>query len=176
MPRTDLRVAVTLDGDTFRRFAWFHTLRRQGKWIRPLLFAAIMAGLAALCFSRANGENWGALLGWILLAVGAVMPVVWFGGFARSVQKQIKGMGLPRPVYNIEFDETGVTCYHTAGGGEAEITPWDEVNSAWRRRGAIYLYVQPGKAYLLPAAGDPRRAERIWARLGERLPKKKLHG
>ena len=170
-----LRVAVTLDSDTFSRFAWFDTMIRRKRWQRPAAFAAIFTVLAIIAFLRADAENQGALLGGVLLAVGLVLPLVWLASYALSLRRQAKAMGLPRPVYTVELDESGVTCYQTAAGAAPEHTPWADVYGAWRRLEAVYLYVQPGKAYLLPE-GEKRQADKIWAALTKHLPKEKLHG
>lgn len=169
-----LRVAVTLDSDTFSRFAWFDTMIRRKRWQRPTAFAAIFTVLALIAFLRADAENQDALLGGVLLAVGLVLPLVWLASYALSLRRQAKAMGLPRAVYTVELDESGVTCYQTAAGAAPEHTPWADVCGAWRRPDAIYLYVQPGKAYLLPD-GEKRQADKIWATLEGCLPEEKLY-
>ena len=174
MDKKLLHITVTLDGDTFRRFAWFDTMRLRRGWRRPVLFAAILGTCAAAAFAYAGTDANSVLLGVLLLAVGLGLPLVWVGMFARSVRRQVRAMKLPRTVYNIDLTESGVTCWHTAGGAAAETTPWAQVYSAWRRPGAVYLYVQPGRAYLLPAAGAAGD-EKLWAVLGAQLPADRLH-
>ncbi len=169
-----LRVAVTLDSDTFSRFAWFDTMVRHKRWQRPATFAAIFTVLAIIAFLRADAENQGVLLGGVLLAVGLVLPLVWLASYALSLRKQAKAMGLPRPVYTVELTESGVTCYQTAAGAAPEHTPWADVYGVWRRPDAVYLYVQPGKAYLLPDGGK-RQTDKLWAALERRLPEEKMH-
>lgn len=174
MERNLFRIAVTLDGETFRRFAWFDTMVRRGGWRRPALFAAILGGCACVAFAYMAVDPQSALLGTILLLVGLGLPAVWLAMFARSVRRQARGMRLPRAVYNIDLTAAGVSCWHTAGGGTAETTPWADVFGAWRRPGVVYLYVQPGRAYLLPCTDD-RQAKKIWAVLTAHLPAQRLH-
>ena len=169
-----LRVAVTLDRAAFSRFAWFDTMVRRRRWQRPATFAAIFTVLALIAFLRADAENQGALLGGVLLAVGLGLPLVWLASYALSLRKQAKVMGLPRAVYTVELGESGVTCYQTAAGAAPEHTPWADVYGAWRRPDAVYLYVQSGKAYLLPD-GEKRQMDKIWATLKGHLPKEKLY-
>lgn len=169
-----LRIAVTLDSDTFSRFAWFDAMVRRKRWQRPAAFAAIFTVLALIAFLRADAENQGALLGGVLLAAGLGLPLVWLASYALSLRRQAKAMGLPRAVYTVELDESGVTCYQTAAGAAPEHTPWADVYGAWCRPDAIYLYVRPDKAYLLPDT-EKRQANKIWAMLERRLPKEKRH-
>lgn len=169
-----LRVAVTLDSNTFSRFAWFDTMARRKRWQRPAAFAVIFTVLAVIVFLRADAENQGALLGGVLLAAGLGLPLVWLASYALSLRRQAKAMGLPRAVYTVELDESGVTCYQTAAGAAPEHTPWVDVYGVWRRPDAVYLYVQPGKAYLLPDT-EKRQTDKIWTVLGYRLPAEKLH-
>ena len=102
------------------------------------------------------------------------LPLVWLETYAFSLRKQAKAMGLPHAVYTVELDESGVTCYRPAVSAAPEHTPWADVYGAWHRSDAVYLYVQPGKAYLLPE-GEERQADKIWAILVGHLTKEKLH-
>lgn len=107
-------------------------------------------------------------------SVRLVLPLVWLETYAFSLRKQAKAMGLPRPVYTIKFNESGVTCYQPVADAAPEHTPWADVYGAWCRPDAVYLYVQPGKAYLLPD-GNKRQADKMWAMLERCLPMEKLH-
>ena len=107
-------------------------------------------------------------------SVGLVLPLVWLEIYAFSLRKQAKAMRLPRPAYTVKLTESSVTCYQTAAGAAPEHTPWADVYGAWHLSDAVYLYVQPGKAYLLPE-GEERQADKIWAILVGHLIKKKLH-
>ena len=54
-------------------------------------------------------------------------------------------------------------------------TPWNAVYGAWRQPGAVYLYVQQNRAYLLPAGQANVPEEEVWHFLRQSLPEERLH-
>lgn len=177
---TVLSVPVQLDAGMFRDFAFFDVLQRQKRWRRPLLFGVILLAFAAVCFTQVGAREGAALLGGVLTAVAVGLPLVYFGMFFRSVSQQAKKMGLstPRSVYRVELGPEGVRMWPAGQQDKAKpaaVHGWESIYGAWRTDRAVYLYYNPGQAYLLPAGEIPGGAQSAWTLLEEQLPAEKLH-
>jgi len=72
-----LDLDVRMDRKTYRDFMVFDSVIRIGSWRRPLLFALIFTGLAAVSFAASLTGRQGALLGAALLLVG-LGPALYF--------------------------------------------------------------------------------------------------
>lgn len=178
---TTITVPVRIDRKIFQDFSVFDTLVRQRRWQRPLVFALILLFFAVLCFAQVGKRDGAVLLGGVLAVVGLGLPLVYFGMFFYSVKQQAARMGLSRmkDAYRVELGADGV-CMHPAGSqdkaDQAERHAWGEVYGAWRTENALYLYVGPARAYILPADQIPGGADAAWTLLGSVLPAEKLHG
>lgn len=176
-----ITVPVRIDRKIFQDFSVFDTLVRQRRWQRPLVFALILLFFAVLCFAQMGRREGAWLLGTVLAVVGLGLPMVYFGMFFYSVKQQAARMGLSRmkDAYRVELGADGV-CMHPAGSqdkaDQAERRAWGEVYGAWRTENALYLYVGPARAYILPADQIPGGADAAWTLLGSVLPAEKLHG
>lgn len=177
---TVVSVPVQIDTAIFRDFAYFDVLRRQKRWVRPLVFALIMLAFAVVCFSQVGKRDGAFLLGLVLALIAVGLPVMYFTRFFQSVNLQAKRMGLatPRDVYRVELDEDGVRM-HRAGeqdkDAETVVHTWAQLYGAWQTGNAVYLYVASDQAYLLPAEQIPGGADRVWELLQAHLPAEKLH-
>lgn len=158
---SSLMIPAKITPELFRRFALFDAFTRQKRWRRPLLFAALMAMFAAVCFfSRREGS---VLLGTVLLSVGLILPAVYVGSFLLSVRKQAKQLDGGKIAYTIYLEEDGVRIVQ--GKDRAELK-WPQLLMAYRVPGCVYLYAGPRRAFLLPEAawkGD------VWAFLKAHL-------
>lgn len=178
---TTLSTSVKMSVAEFRRFAAFDVLKRQKRWIRPLLFMLLMLVFAGICYSQV-GKREGALLLGIVLAVVAVgLPVCYFGSYFHSVTQQAKKMGLltPQNVYRVDIAPEGLHVQDAGRGGrmgEAHDYPWESLFGVWKTKSAIYLFVEQTKAYILPGVQIKGGTEAAWALLNERIAKEKLHG
>ncbi len=174
-------VPVRIDRKIFQDFSVFDTLVRQRRWQRPLVFALILLFFAVLCFAQVGKREGAILLGSVLTVVGLGLPAVYFGMFFYSVRQQAGRMGLSRmkDAYRVELGSDGV-CMHPAGSQDkaeqAERHAWAEVFGAWRTDNAVYLYVGPARAFILPEDQIPGGADAAWKLLGTVLPAEKLHG
>ncbi len=161
--------AVTMEGridrKTFRRFAMFDTFFVKKRWRSPALFALILSAFAAVCFMGRKTHEQAVLLGGVLLGVGLVLPLVWVGMYALSVSRQAKRMGLSadKTQYRVTLSPEKI---HVEKGKETADFSWENIYRAWRRKGCIYLYVSPTRAFLLP---DCEKTERAWALITSKL-------
>ena len=165
-----LTIACKIDRKTFTRFAVYDTLIRKKGWRNPVLFALIMSAFAAVCFFVRKTHAQATLLGGVLLGVGLVLPIVWFGMFFASVRRQAKRSGLsPDTVqYTVTLSEEKI---HVTKGKEAVDFQWQDVHLARREKGCIYLYVSPARAFLLP---DCEETDRAWQLITSKLDPAKI--
>lgn len=171
MKQNNLVIQSRIGPEVFREFAVFDTLYRQKRYLRPLLFAAIMGAFAAVCFSQRGQREQAALLGGVLLAVGLGLPLVYFLTFFYSVYKQAKQLkGKKAPLaYTVELSQEQLAVL--IGEQRAEYR-WEDILVIYRIRHSTCLYVAANRAYLLSAA-DGREEEKRWAFLCEHIPNKK---
>lgn len=171
MKQNPLVIQSRIGPEVFREFAIFDTLWRQKRFVRPLVFAAIMAGFAAVCFSQSGQREQAALLGGVLLAVGLGLPLVYFLTYFYSVYKQARQLkSKAPPAYSVELSQEHIAV--TAGEQRVEYQ-WADILYAYRIRHSTCLYVAANRAYLLPAADDEREEQKRWALLCEHIPNKK---
>lgn len=175
-----LSVPVRMDTAAFREFSAFDVLTRQKRWRRPLLFAVLMLVFAIICFTQVGKREGAALLGAVLTVVGLGLPIVYFATFFQSVSKQAKRLKLetPRDVYRVELSESGVRVMEAGRQDKRNLVqhyPWADLHGAWRTGSAVYLYVESGKAYLLPGAQIPGGLDATWKFVQEKLPAEKQH-
>lgn len=171
MKQQTILIQSRITPEVFREFAVFDTMVRQKRFLRPLVFAAILAGFACVCFSQRGKQPQAVLLGGVLLAVGLGLPLVYFLMFFYSVYKQsnlLKGKKAPL-AYTVELSQERVTV--TAGEQRVEYR-WEDILLACRIRRSTCLYVSDSRAYLLPAA-DGKEEEKRWAFLCQQLPAEK---
>ena len=163
--QTPLTMAGNIDRKTFTRFAVFDSLVRKKGWRNPLLFALILSVFAAICFAGRKTHAQAGLLGGVLLGVGLLLPLVWFGMFFASVRRQAKRSGLAgdKAQYYVTLSSEKI---HVEKEQEAADFAWTDVHMAYRAKECIYLYVSPTRAFLLPDCAD---SERAWALISEML-------
>lgn len=175
-----LSVPVRMDAAAFREFSAFDVLTRQKRWRRPLLFAVLMLAFAVICFTQVGQRQGAALLGTVLAVIGAGLPIVYFATFFQSVNKQAKRLKLetPRDVYRVELSDSGVRVLEAGKQDKQKLVQhyeWTGLYGAWRTGTAVYIYVESGKAYLLPAAQIPGGLDAVWKFVQEKLPAEKQH-
>jgi len=128
-----MKVEVCLEASEFIRFGMFDTFRHRKSWVRPALFAAILAGSAAVCFAL-HERRGAALLGTVLLVVALGLPAAWFLSFFLSLRRQAQEQKLAdkRYVYTVELhdSEAGISVDN---GREHTVFLWEQLLHAYRR-------------------------------------------
>lgn len=162
------RVQSRITPEVFREFAVFDTLRRQKRWRGPLVFALIMLGFAAVCFTQTGRREQAGLLGGVLLTVGIWLPAVYILVFLHSVNQKAKQLQKlkNKAAYTVELSGEGVTV--TALGEQTRYA-WDGIVLAYRLRRCICLYIAANRGYILPTGdgGDDALWELICAQIPE---------
>ena len=115
------------------------------------------------------------MLAAVLLAVGIGLPVVYFGSFLsqvnmQSLQRKLKPA---RRVYTVTLRESGILVRNDQRREDPLEMDWSSIQKAFRRKGCIYLYVTPAKAFLLPDGQSDASDEEVWKFLTEHLGEEK---
>lgn len=173
-----ISVRVTLSPAQFRRFACFDAFVRLKRWIQPALFFCIMAGFSAVCFVLLRAKPQSALLGGVLLCIGLMLPIAYFSMFFLSLSRLSKKQQLPRPVYEVTLggQAEGVSIRSLTRENEQIHLAWDALFAVYRRKGCVYLYVLPNKAFILPDGQADAPDEALWQHVEANMPKGKAHG
>lgn len=177
MNRKPMLISVRLDARSFRVFAIFDTFKRQKRWISPMIFSFILLASSVFCFSRQGDTQNAALLGCVLLLIALGLPAVYFYSFFTSIRQQIQKMHLEKPVhvYSVELSgQRGVGFYPKDAKKAAEYHSWETIYMAYRTKDAVYLYLTPGRALLMPDGLCGHTLDDIWNLLSELLPEEKL--
>jgi len=163
-------IPVSLDEKTFRRFARFDMFSLRKKWIRPAVFALILIVFAFAALLVRKEQS--GMIAAVLLVVGLGLPIVYIGTFISQVNMQAMKARLKpaRRVYTVTLRETGIRVENNQKKEDPLEMDWSSVQQAFRKKGCIYLYVTPAKAFLLPdgQAGvpDPEVWQFLTAHLG----------
>lgn len=170
MAEKEIVIPVKLDAKTFKRFGWFNIFVLRKQWVRPAIFAAILAAFAVVALLSGKSES--LLIAIVLLAVGLGLPLVYGGTFLAQLNKQAEAQRLPRRVYTVRLDFDGVRVTNDQRKEDAQSVKWQDIPAAFRKKDCVYLYVAPSRAYLLPAGQANVSDDELWAYLKERLGNK----
>lgn len=169
MERNTLLIQSRITPEVFREFAVFDTMYRRKRYRRPLLFAAIMAAFACVCFTQQSRSAQAILLGSVLLLVGLGLPAAYILTFLWSVRKRAKQQADAPAAYTVALSPERVVV--TAGKERAEYA-WKDILYVYRIRRSTCLYVSADRAYLLPVS-DRSEEDKLWALISERTEKRK---
>jgi hypothetical protein len=166
-----ITIPVKLDKAIFRRFATFDTFRRQQRWRTPVWFAVILLGFSVYLFFRTDKPQ-SALIATVLLCIGLGLPAVYLSSFFITLHESVKKHKLPRLTYTLKLADKDVYI-RSAGGKEEELTlHWNQLFAAYRVKGAVYLYVLPTRAFLLPDGQADAPDDELWAFIQNKLKDK----
>lgn len=163
-----MEIEVRLSEAEFLKFSWFDVLEHRKLWRAPAVFAVILGVCAAVCFLMR--ETRGAVaLGGVLLAAGLGVPAAYFLSFFFSLRGQAREqkLGTGKYVYTLDLSGSGVAVNN---GREHAAYPWGQVFRAYRRVDAVYLYITPRRAFLIPYECVNGEADGLWALIERGLP------
>lgn len=171
MEQKTLLIQSKITPQVFREFALFDTMYRQKRYRSLLLFAAILAVFACVCFTQQGRNEQAILLGAVLLVVGLGLPTAYILFFLHSVHKKSKQLNLSSApaAYTVSLSPEAVAV--TAGEQRAEYT-WRDIIYVYRIKHSTCLYVSANRAYLLPVSSQ-REEDKRWALISERVPAEK---
>jgi len=160
MDEKQVSINVVVDAKIFYQFSVFDALFRTNSLINMTVFAAVMGLFSLLCFFVFEDA---AGLGVLLIIIGISFPAAYTIKTLRRIKMQISFLDLenPKTVYSLYFAENIKVTNH--GGGEEPLYyEWNSIFAVYRKKGCIYLYVQPEKAYLLPDGQATPGTEALW--------------
>ena len=164
-----MKIDVMMDENLFRDFVMFDHFKYRKIWKKPLLFAVIFTVFSLLCFAMRGMREQAELLGIVLLVIGLGLPLVYFGMFFRTVAGQLKNLKLAKPRLFYTVHMTPENILMTAKGAVDQSFLWEGVAHAYRAKDAVYLYVAPGSALILPYQNAKGGADTLWKLLTDRL-------
>lgn len=161
-------VSVKITAQNYREFIMFNLMRHQKRWVRPAIFAAIMLTFAGICLSQVGIRQGAGLLCAVLSIVGLGLPIAYFAMFMHGMSRQFKVLEKagPTTAYRLRLTPEGLDVWMA---GELDRPqppqqyPWAKQHIAYRTSGAIYLYVEQNKAFLLPLDQLSGSAEDAWS-------------
>lgn len=169
---------IHLDEKTFREFAFFDRYLRTGALKRPLIFLIVFVILATIAMIAAiNGVRGAWLLGGVLLTIGLLLPLNHFIRFFLSLNKRVKQLGLQksktRLAYTLYLQQDPKHLVVLTPKKEQHSYNWKKMLGAWRHKNNVYLYIEPGKVYLVPGSIQP--VEQTLSFLHSVMDKDKIH-
>lgn len=173
----DVDICVKIDDASYRTFVVFDLLRHQKRWQRPLVFMVIMLGSAGICLSQIGTKQGAGLLCAVLSLVGLGLPAIYFGQFFHGLSRQCKALTKagPTTAYRLRLTAAGLDVW-MPGEMDRPQPPhsyaWAQMHRVYRTADAVYLYAQPNKAFLLPAAQISDGGAAAWA-LAQSCPSRK---
>lgn len=155
--KESITVEANISSDNFVKFALYDTFVMRKRWRTPALFAAIMGGFSLLCFTLLRNREQSSLLGLVLLSVGLVLPTVWVLMFIVSARAQARSSKLTpyKAQYTVTFSENG---FEVVKDKEHAKFTYGDIKRLVRRRDCVYIYVDAGRAFLLPDSAEQRAA------------------
>lgn len=167
MSRKVITAHVKMDYPTLRAFSLFDTFLLKKAWIRPTVFGGIFLISAIICFCL-TGKEQNVLMGAILAVIGLGMPLVYVTMYLSGVKQQAKKLRLPRRVYTLAFSPEGIRITNDMKAEETVELEWARVFALYRRKGAIYLYAAPTRAFILPNGQADASPDELWQVLTQR--------
>ena len=167
MSRQTITARVKMDYKTLRAFSLFDTFLLKKAWRRPAIFGGIFLLSAVICFCLTSRDQ-NVFMGVFLSIIGIGMPLVYVMMFLSGVKQQAKKLRLPRRVYTLTFARDGIRITNDMKPEETAALEWARVHALYRRKGAIYLYAAPTRAFILPDGQADASADELWQMLTQR--------
>lgn len=168
MARQSITVHVKMDRKTLRSFAVFDTFILKKQWRRPAVFSLILLIFAFVCLFAIDKDQH-VLIGSVLLVIAAVLPFSYIFMFLSGVKEQAKRLKLPRRVYSLTLSSSGISISNDIKKEETVWLDWDKIHALHRRKGAIYLYASPARAFILPDGQADASPDELWQMMTQRV-------
>ena len=167
MSKHSITVHVKMDRKTLRSFAVFDTFILKKQWRRPAVFALILLVFAFVCLFGIQKDQH-VLIGSVLLFIAVALPFSYIFMFLSGINEQAKRLRLPRRVYSLTLSGSGISIANDLKKEENVWVEWNKVHALHRRKNAIYLYVSPTRAFILPNGQADATPDELWQLITER--------
>lgn len=177
MKATNIDIILSKTG--FKNFAVFDMAYKHKRWKFPVISAAIFFIAASFMFAIQEQKENAFLVGTIFVVIAIGIGVGYFRNFFRSIPKEAEKMKIvpPRHVYSVNLmkDSQNILFYHPKETKASEQFSWKSIDSAYRTSKAIYIYVTPERALIIPGTTKDLNLDEVWTFLGTKLPDERLH-
>ena len=179
MLKNHLSVPVTLCEKQFKDFIMFDSLTKNKRYKTTLSITVMLFTLATLCFASKESLPIAEGFGNFLIVFTVLIPTNYVRTFHNSVASQTAKMQLnpPRQVYtiNLSTSTTGIHYFYPKENSAAGQYSWKNVDGAYKTKHAIYLYVSPHQALIIPDTVQSPDYDTIWRFITGNLDKKQIH-
>lgn len=179
MLKNHLSIPVILSEKQFKDFIVYDSMTKNKRYKTTLSIAVLLFTLATLCFASQEQLPAAEIIGNILIVFTVLIPTNYARTFQNSVKSQTEKMALnpPRQVYtiNLSTSAAGIHYFYPNEKTAAGQFSWKSVDGAYRTRHAIYLYVTPQQALIIPNTIQAPDYETIWNFIKGNLTAKQIH-
>ena len=167
-----ITVHVRLSPSQFRKFCRFDNFRRQHRWFVPIMTGMIMItiSMALLFFGKSRSDT----MPGILMGLGIAFPLFAFGMYTIQIESQIAKQNLKKnpEIYILELTTAGLGVTGAMQVRSRVDLPWTSMWGAFRRKGDIYLYATPARAFILPAGQADVPDAQVWKMITQYMGEK----
>lgn len=178
MLKNHISIPVTLSEKQFKNFIIFDSMKKQRRWKTTVSITILLFTLATLCYASLESFPKVEMLGNILIVICVFLPTNYFRSFYNSVKHETEKMKLtvPRHVYtiNLSTSANGIHYFYPNETTAAGQYTWKSVDIAWKTRDAIYLYVTPQQAFIIPKTTNSPDYDTIWQFIKGNLTKSQI--
>lgn len=168
---------IILNEKQFKDFITFDNMKKQKRWKKTISLAACLFLAATMFFAFQESYEWAGTVGGIICCFTVLIPVHYFNSYNNAVKKQVEKMKLdpPRQVYSIRLSDSsnGIMFYYPDEKNYAGRYTWANVDSVWKTKNAIYLYVTKQQALIIP--NTINEYDDVWAFIQSKLDKLQIH-
>lgn len=179
MKQTSNYLSIYMSKTTFKDFAVFDTMQRHKRWRYPFGAAGIFLAVAIFMFGIQEQMPNAFLVGTIFCIVAVGLSAGYMRNFYRSIPKEAEKMKLdpPRHVYSISLvkDNHDILFYLPGEKNPSERFSWTSIDGIWLTTKAIYIYVTPQRALLIPSFTKNVNLDELWKFLGTKVEAEKMH-
>lgn len=179
MLNNHISIPVILTEKQFKDFIIFDSMKKQRRWKSTVSLTVILFTLATLCYASLESLPKLEMAGNILVMFSVLIPTNYFRSFYSSVKKETEKMNLrpARQVYtiNLSTSSNGIHYFYLDQKTAAGQYSWKSIEGAWRTKNAIYLYVTPQQALLIPNTITVPDYETVWQFIKSNLMKSQIH-
>lgn len=176
--KNHLSIPVILNEKQFKNFIIFDSMTKNKRWKTSVSLAVMCFFLATLCYASLESFPKVEALGNILIVICVFIPTNYFRSFYNSVKQETEKMklGTPRQVYtiNLSTSSNGIRYFYPNETTAAGQYSWKSVSVAWKTRDAIYLYVTPEQALIIPKTTQSPDYDSIWQFIKSNLMKSQI--
>lgn len=179
MLKNHLSIPVVLSEKQLKDFIMYDSMTKNKRYKPTLSITVMLFTLATLCFASQEHIPAAEWIGNILIVFTVLIPTNYARTFQNSIRSQTEKMKLnpPRQVYtiNLSTSASGIHHFYPGETSAAGQFSWKSIDGAYQTKHAIYLYVTPQQALIIPDTIQSPDYETIWRFIKSNLNEKQIH-